>query len=402
VARFLRILVITLLAIALLLLVTLALPVKGWRRGEPAGPRLEATAAPPQWPRPLRLWVDTDAACGHGPRTDPDDCLALLLLAQSPEIELVGISTVFGNAALEVTDSTTRALADRLPASAGGHPVVVRGAAGPIKASGVAARGTGVASALGRALEDGPLVVLALGPLTNLAMVFRDRPDLRTKVVRIVAVMGRRRGHLFHPVEGQSAPSLLGHGPVFRDFNFAKDPEAALALVGMGLPLTLLPYEAAREIALTGGNLDRMAAAGGASRWVADRARGWLNYWEHDIGRDGFYPFDLVAAGYVARPDLAGCATVLAWVGKDAGVFGWLGQRGLFVKSRAELPALREAAAPAEYCPDLAQHAGHWLVTRLTESRQSISGRRLPPPSTSAAPPRRSPGCRADPSSGPS
>ena len=71
-------------------------------------------AVSPRWPRPLRLWVDTDAACGHSPRTDPDDCFAVLLLAQAPEITLVGISTVFGNVVLAMTDSTTRALADQL------------------------------------------------------------------------------------------------------------------------------------------------------------------------------------------------------------------------------------------------------------------------------------------------
>lgn len=198
----LRIIVTGLLAIAVLFVITLALPVEAWRRGEPAAPRLEATAASPLWPLPLRLWVDTDAACGHSPRTDPDDCFALLLLAQSPEIELVGVSTVFGNAALEVTDSTTRALVDQLPANGAGRPIVVRGAARPMKelAGGSGATGgTEGYSVLVRALEEGPLVVLALGPLTNLATLFRDRPDLRSNVLRVVAVMGRRRGHVFLP-----------------------------------------------------------------------------------------------------------------------------------------------------------------------------------------------------------
>ncbi len=365
----LRIIVTALLAVALLFLVTLALPVEAWRRGEPAGPRLEATAASPEWPRPLRLWVDSDAACGHSPRTDPDDCFALLLLAQSPEIELVGISTVFGNAALDVTDSTTRGLVDQLPANGRGRPIVVRGAARPVKepaGGGRAAGETAAHMALERALEKGPLVVLALGPLTNLATLLGDRPDLRSKVLGVVVVMGRRRGHLFHPVEGATAPSILGHGPVFRDFNFAKDPEAALDLLGMGLPLTLVPYEAAREVTLTGGDLDRMAAAGRAARWVADRARGWLSYWEDDIGRRGFYPFDLVAAGWVVRPDVARCATVVAWMGKDAGIFGWLGRRGMFVQPPAERSTGAGTAAPARYCLNLARHAGDWFLARLT------------------------------------
>ncbi|MBA3892897.1 MAG: hypothetical protein H0X69_04280 [Gemmatimonadales bacterium] len=175
-----------------------------------------------------------------------------------------------------------------------------------------------------------------------------------------------RRGEPAGPRLETTAPSIFGHGPVFRDFNFAQDQEAALGLLGMRLPLTLLPYEAAREIALTSRDLDRMAAAGGAAGWVAARSRRWLGYWEGDIGRDGFYPFDLVAAGYVARPEVARCAKVLAWVGPDAGVLGWLGRRGLFVRSWAEGPATGETAVPAQYCLDLTEPAGDWFVARLT------------------------------------
>ena len=46
------------------------------------------------------------------------------------------------------------------------------------------------------ALEQGPLVILAPGPLTNLATLFRGRPYLTSNVPQIVAVMGRRGGHL--------------------------------------------------------------------------------------------------------------------------------------------------------------------------------------------------------------
>lgn len=194
--------------------------------------------------------------------------------------------------------------------------------------------------------------------------------------MRIVAVVGRRRGHLFHPVEGGTAPSLFGHGPVFRDFNFAKDPEAAIALLDMRLPLTLVPYEAAREVNLTGRDLDRMATAGGVAGWVAARALGWLNYWKREIGRDGFYPFDLVAAGYVVRPDLVGCAPVLAWVGKDAGLLGWFGRRGLFVRPREQRMSKAAPVTTAKYCPELLQGAGSWLVTRLSHCQvASIAGR---------------------------
>lgn len=71
--------------------------------------------------------------------------------------------------------------------------------------------------------------------------------------------MGRRKGHLFHPIEGGTSHSLLGHGPVFRDFNFSMD-ESAVA-----------PYEAARDVVVDSAILDGLAAHDGASAWVAQR-----------------------------------------------------------------------------------------------------------------------------------
>lgn len=285
---------------AALLLVMLALPVETWRTGERGRASLtfEPPASRPDFPR--RLWIDTDAACGHSARTDPDDCLALALLARARDFEVVGISTVAGNAPLEVVERTTRELAGRLATELGRTLAVHTGHEG-----------------LAAALEQGPLTVVALGPLTNLAALLEARPDLRARVARLIAVMGRRPGHIFHPSEGAGGGMLLGHGPVFRDFNYEMDARAAAQIVQMKLPLTLVPYDAARRIEIGAADLDRLAAAGGALAWTAERSRSWLAYWQRDIGRQGFSPFDLLAAAYVVQPDEFGCAAVRVWVGKD-------------------------------------------------------------------------------------
>jgi len=61
-----------------------------------------------------RVWVDTDPACGHCYTSDPDDCFAITALLRAHDIKVVGISTVFGNAEIEVTDSIARDLGRRL------------------------------------------------------------------------------------------------------------------------------------------------------------------------------------------------------------------------------------------------------------------------------------------------
>jgi inosine-uridine nucleoside N-ribohydrolase len=304
--------VLGILAVALAaVLITFALPIKEWRSGDQGLAALDSVpeAATPPFPR--RVWIDTDAACGHSARTDPDDCFAIALLLRSPEIDVVGISTVAGNASREVVDATTRALLTQ--------------------------RGFAVlrTTELKVALEQGPLTILALGPLTNIAAVLREHPELRKNVSRLVAVMGRRPGHLFHPAEGAGGGMLFGHGPVFRDFNFALDPGAAAQVLAINLPVSFVPYDAARGIELTAADLDRMESS---LPRIVERSRGWLDYWRTHIGRAGFYPFDLLAAAYVVEPTLLRCTPVRAWVGEDHTLF-WTPQ-ALLVEPDANGAAL--------------------------------------------------------------
>lgn len=177
---------------------------------------------------------------------------------------------------------------------------------------------------------------------------------------------------MFHPVEGGTAHSFLGHGPIFRDFNLTEDEQAAAAIIAMGLPLTLIPYEAARNIVLDASCLDKMAARGGPAAWVAHHARPWLVYWQEDIGIDAFYPFDLVAASYVAQPSLLSCAKVPIGIEDDTWLFGRLGYRGLFVESKHETGSQPPVSGSALYCPEVSQHLEAWLVDQLTNGQTAL------------------------------
>ncbi len=339
------------------LLISLMLPIKIWRTGElPAEPLplhpAKAFATPP-----IRVWIDTDAACGQDRRTDPDDCFAILLLSQQATVDIVGLSTVFGNAPLRETDPTTRDLI-RLLEKTRAHAIpVYRGASIPLKAeeSISTVPQQEAPEALRKALEEESLVIVALGPLTNVALALKNRPDLQANVTRLIAVMGRREGHVFHPVEGGTAHSFLGHGPVFRDFNFAEDEEAAALVVNMGLPMTLVPYEAARNVTVDPTILAHLAGREGAAEWVAQQARPWLTYWREEIGRNGFYPFDLIAAAYVVEPSLLRCTDSPIVVKDDEWVFGWLGYRGLFIVPDAQSPTHTYAAGSTLYCPEVSE-----------------------------------------------
>lgn len=339
------------------LLISLAIPIKIWRTGELSTEPILVRRADLFTVPPVRVWIDTDAACGQGHRTDPDDCFAILLLAQQSTIEVVGISTVFGNASLHKTDRTTRDLINLLGKAEPQVIPVYRGASEPLKQeeSISTVPPQEAHEALRKALEEKPLVIVALGPLTNVALALKNRPDLQANVTRLVAVMGRREGHVFHPVEGGTAHSFLGHGPVFRDFNFTEDEEAATLVVSMGLPMTLVPYEAARSVTVSSTTLAHLADRGGAAEWVAQQARPWLTYWHEDIGLDGFYPFDLIAAAYVVDPSLLRCTDASIVVKDDEWVLGWLGYRGLFIVPGEQPPIRAYAVGSTLYCPEVSE-----------------------------------------------
>ena len=320
---------------------TFALPIRTWRTGElerAEFPTIRSDAATPE-----RLWIDTDPTCGHGRRSDPDDCFALFTLARSDAVEIAGVSTVFGNAELDVTHAIARDVQARLAAA--GHPLppIFRGARASSEATSPAS------AALASALEAGPLTILALGPLTNVADTLRSQPSLAPRVERIIAVMGRHPGHLFHPSEGRGDGVLFGHGPVFSDLNFRRDPRAVDFLLSMNVPLTLIPYEAARDTMVTPSDLERIAATGSVGSWIVQSAAGWLDYWQDEVGLSGFYPFDLVAAWYVLRPEVFQCGRGMATVD-----FGWapgwlwvLDDAGLFVRPAGSA----NTGSSVNYCP---------------------------------------------------
>ncbi len=239
-------------------------------------------------PSRQRVWIDTDPAFGL-PGAEVDDGLALLQAFASPELEVAGVSVVFGNTSLD------RALpvAERLVADHGPAEVpVLAGAAGAETLGQSTAAVTGMAAAL----EAGPLSLLALGPLTNVGSLLRLRPDLAARVDRIVAVAGRRVGQSFLPAGGAGTPH--------RDLNFELDPAAMAVVLGSDVELVLAPWEVSSQVWLRAADLDWLAAQSARGAFVAAQVRSWLEAWQERFGVDGFNPFDTLAVGCLTHPQL--------------------------------------------------------------------------------------------------
>lgn len=342
-------------SIAAVIIVFVATQSNTWKTGRVSFDPLELVIGGPKVSPVARLWIDTDAACGATPTTDPDDCFAIIWLA-SRGFDIIGISTSFGNAEGDVVEHTVNSLVAKMMQN-GKPPVPVwKGLAKPRSPEMIITE-PGV-MALRVALERGPLTILALGPLTNLAAALEGRPELKRNVLLVVAVMGHRPGHLFHPTEGKGTGAIFGHGPIFRDLNFSMDIEAAKQVMAMKLPLVLIPYDAAKSTVITGSDLDILSSQNGVFQSVADTARGWLKFWNDDVGLPGFYPFDWVAAGYLANPGLFDCAHTHSRVALEW-AFWVIPRQGLLI---GEMSSNDEVESGVLYCPHAASSLHDFLL----------------------------------------
>ncbi|MBP6824572.1 MAG: nucleoside hydrolase, partial [Acidobacteria bacterium] len=143
------------------------------------------------------------------------------------------------------------------------------------------------------------LTILALGPVTNVATLVKNHPELSANIEQIVAVAGRR--------PGQSFKSKPDQPRGFRDFNFELDAPGFQALLDSTVPLALAPWEVSSHVWLREADLQRLQAGTEATKWMYPAAAKWLKQWQTGLQLDGFNPFDTLAIGYVTSPQMIKC-----------------------------------------------------------------------------------------------
>jgi inosine-uridine nucleoside N-ribohydrolase len=239
------------------------------------------------------VWIDTDPSIGV-PFHEADDGFALIQAFHSPELQIRGISTSYGNAELATTTRIAREMAGQFGREAGLTAKDVSAGAASARELGMP---TPAVESLRAALGERPLTYLALAPLTNLATLLILYPEAARRIERVVFVGGRSPGVRFR----------AGHwNPYeFTDGNFHKDNAAAATLLTVGPPLTLVPVECALQLLLTSEELADIGRDGGPSgRYLAAEARLWMNLWRLCFGTRGAAIFDCFAILAVTHPHL--------------------------------------------------------------------------------------------------
>lgn len=246
--------------------------------------------------------------------TDPgvDDAMAIQFALAAPELDVVALTTIFGNASVELTTVNALRLLDiaertDIPVAAGADKPLsglfaggvphVHGDDGQGNTFWPVSRRSAVSTPADEFLVDqinaqpGELTLVALGPLTNLARALRLDSTLADKVTEIV-VMG---GNAFCP--GNATPAA--------EANVLSDPDAADAVFGANWPVTMIGLDVTHRVNMPGTVLAKLTRLpGNLNAFVAATLPFYRQFYERVNRIDGIYVHDPSVIAYLLAPDL--------------------------------------------------------------------------------------------------
>ncbi len=265
---------------------------------------------------PVSILIDTDPGI--------DDVVALSLAARSPELDVAGITTTYGNATLAAATRNARAVLALLEKPIPIYP----GSERPLERPLVTApethgpTGVGYAPVGGEDLvtpnptvlldllewSERPVTLVTLGPLTNLAHALSVGPDLvRSRVRRHIGMFG----------------SLHEQGNTNRwaDFNAWADPEAADIVLRAGLPTVMVGLDVTRRMELSAAQVEHFATSSDPlTAWLAKALRFYVNFHSSpQDGLDGCVVHDVLPLGELIEPGLLTLAQVSLAVNLEEG-----------------------------------------------------------------------------------
>jgi purine nucleosidase len=257
--------------------------------------------------------------------TGVDDAVAIALAVSSPELEVLAITNVAGNAGVNLCSRNSLLMRELLGAS---FPVA-SGAATPLSRELLTAPEVHGEDGLGGAPGSLPeplgtistepahelllrigrehpreVTLVTTGPLTNLGLALKEDPRGLSRYARIVSMGGA------FDVPGNTGMSP--EGPV-AEFNMYVDPEAAAMVLGAGFDVTLVPLDATEEAVLrraslegrTGTSSPAPCRPGRSLSGVLYRALDYyMRYQKSESGLDAGFMHDPLAVASVVRPEL--------------------------------------------------------------------------------------------------
>jgi inosine-uridine nucleoside N-ribohydrolase len=234
-----------------------------------------------------------------------DDAIALLLALASPELELLGVTTVAGNQTLDKTTANAIRLLEfvgrtEVPVAAGADRPLVREQYVAAYVHGETGMdGPDLPAAQGKPLDrhavdfladqirehDGAVTLVPTGPLTNVALLLALHPDARPE--RIVLMGGAI-------AEGNVTPAA--------EFNIWADPEAAARVFAADLDTTMVGLDVTHKALFTSAHVGRLSGRVGGM--VAELLEFYGHFHKEVYNFDGSPIHDAVAVAHVIRDDI--------------------------------------------------------------------------------------------------
>lgn len=245
--------------------------------------------------------------------TDPgiDDALAIALACASPEVDVIGITTVGGNSGIaNTTENALRWLnllgRNDIPVAAGAHVPLVRWDARPDTTThgsdglgGLnlvsAPRSADVRTANELLIDliersTVPVTLVAIGPLTNIATLHASSPQTFAKLERLVIMGGGAR--------------VLGNITPAAEFNIWFDPEAAARVFAAGIPITMVGLDVTHQALIPPEAWAPLRGGGALGRSICAMVDFYAKYHLEHFGTEASAQHDSLAVGAVLWPDI--------------------------------------------------------------------------------------------------
>lgn len=238
-----------------------------------------------------------------------DDAIAIILAAAQPELEILGITTVSGNAEIEKTTKNALKICDLVSLT---DVVVSKGASEPLIRLRETAPGIHGDSGLdGPELADPsrswseehgadtiirlikesnePVTILPTGPLTNIAIALSKAPEIKEHIEEIVLMGG----------------GTFGNWTPTAEFNIWADPEAAKKVFDSGIPIVVMGLDITHQALATQEVIDQVNKIdNNVARVVGELLVFFASTYKAMFGFDGAPVHDVLTVAYCIAPEL--------------------------------------------------------------------------------------------------
>jgi inosine-uridine nucleoside N-ribohydrolase len=232
-----------------------------------------------------KIIIDTDPAIGY-PFRDVDDGLAMAIALNSPELEIVGITTVYGND----TQDKTYQKAQEIIKEAKSQVAIYRGAEGA-RQFGETPASKFIREAV--LANPGEVTIIAIGPLTNLAAAIKSEPRVGPSIKQVISMGGALEAR------------LLGLPPGAFDLNWGSDPDSTRIVILSAPKFVMISTDLCMEVVFTREKFAQLQSAPFLAPYLSKQVKPWLHFNElffsTDQGR-GFFPWDTLAVIYLLDP----------------------------------------------------------------------------------------------------